>query len=88
MLPSTENVQIPEYQLYATVNHYSYITSGGHYTVSIKSEEIGAWVHCNDNTLECSTNTNIVTKDAYLLFYRKAVMTSSNVINLTYQSLK
>ena len=77
----------PEYDLYAIANHHSYTASGGHYTAYIQSEESGeVWVECDDQTLKGIGIAEVVTKDAYLLFYKRRVLSASNIINLTYQS--
>eukprot|EP00826_Nyctotherus_ovalis_P004688 TRINITY_DN11030_c0_g3_i1.p1 TRINITY_DN11030_c0_g3~~TRINITY_DN11030_c0_g3_i1.p1 ORF type:complete len:249 (+),score=41.52 TRINITY_DN11030_c0_g3_i1:671-1417(+) len=80
-LPSTE------YNLYAVTNHQSYTAAGGHYTTFIKSAESeGAWVECDDSDLKGVSEAGIVTKDAYLLFYRRKMMSASNIVNLTYKT--
>jgi len=75
--------QKDEYELYGIVNHHSYSKHGGHYTVFIKVENY-TWVKCNDSVLTCSIAKDVVTKDAYLLFYKRSEFDSSNIINLTY----
>lgn len=68
------------------MNHYSFSSIGGHYAAFVKSESTkDVWVKCNDSKLECYSDKEVVTNDAYMLFYRRRVMTSSNVINLAYQ---
>lgn len=78
-----QKTQSSEYKLYAVINHHSYSQYGGHYTVFIKIED-NLWVHCNDHILTCVAEKDVKTRDAYLLFYRRTVLTSSNVINLTF----
>ncbi len=76
-----------EYDLFAVVNHHTYAQSGGHYTAHVQIEEgKEAWVLCNDTILSSCTSAEAVNSEAYLLFYRRRVLASSNVINLTYQS--
>jgi hypothetical protein len=76
-----------EYDLYAITNHLSYTAIGGHYTAFIHSDTCKeAWVECNDTALKRVMNTEIKTKDAYLLFYKRRVLSGSNIINLTYKS--
>jgi len=76
-----------EYDLYAVVNHHSSTASGGHYTAFVKSQQIdNTWVKCDDSILTNVTSDNIVTEDAYLLFYRKRVISTSNLVNLTYKA--
>ena len=78
---------VSEYDLYAITNHHSFTASGGHYTAYIESELCKeVWVECDDTTLRGISVAEAVTKDAYLLFYKRRVMSASNIINLTYQS--
>ena len=88
MMITADKTQNAEYNLYAVINHYTFATSGGHYTAYIQSSEGNIWVNCNDDILHCLSAENVVTKNAYLLFYKRSVMTSSNIIHLTYQSLE
>lgn len=74
-----------EYELYAIANHLSCIPTGGHYTAFVQSENAKeVWIICNDSILNCCTEKDIITNDAYLLFYKRKIMASSNVINLIY----
>ena len=74
-----------DYDLYGVVNHHSFTGSGGHYTAFVRSNDSqNMWMKCNDSTLNYCTEKEVITNDAYLLFYKRAVMTSSNIINLAY----
>ena len=62
--------------------------TGGHYTslVQIKTE-IGEpiWVLTNDALVSLITASEIVKKDAYMLFYKRRELTPSNILKLTHQ---
>ncbi len=76
-----------EYDLYAIANHHSSSASGGHYTSYIQSTDCpDVWVECDDQALRGMAPSEVATKDAYLLFYKRRVLSASNIINLTYQS--
>lgn len=76
-----------EYDLYAITNHLSYTAIGGHYTAFIHSGTCkDSWVECDDTMLQRIVEAEVKSKDAYLLFYKRRVMSGSNIINLTYQS--
>lgn len=76
-----------DYDLYAVANHHSTTASGGHYTALVKSEQVqGAWVTCDDSMRTNVTAEKVVTENAYLLFYKKRVMSTSNIVNLTYKA--
>jgi len=79
---------VNEYDLYAIANHHSMTASGGHYTAFIESEEAGqdksVWVECDDTALRGIAGKDVVTSEAYLLFYKRRVMSASNIVNLTY----
>lgn len=60
-----------QYELYAVVNHIG-VMSGGHYTAFIKSREDQRWYLMNDEHCRVVNGEDeVVTRDAYLLFYRK-----------------
>jgi ubiquitin carboxyl-terminal hydrolase 4/11/15 len=57
------------YKLYGVVNHTGSI-SGGHYYSFIEND--GKWFNFNDSDLyEVKQFPSVVTKDAYMLFYRR-----------------
>jgi len=81
----TKGLSKSEYDLYGIVNHYSFSTIGGHYAAYVKNESMkNMWVNCNDSMLDIHNDKDVVTKDAYLLFYKRRAMSSSIVINLGY----
>ena len=77
------------YDLYAVVLHSGNIY-GGHYTTLIKMETSSPWIlFDDDSTLELkeSPENSSILSNSYLLFYRRRRFSSSNVINLTYNSI-
>lgn len=84
---SSQQKAMLEYELYGVTNHLSLTTSGGHYTAHLQSDECkDAWILCDDSILRITTQVDVETNRAYLLFYRKKTLSSHNIINLTYQS--
>lgn len=58
------------YDLYGICNHYGG-TSGGHYTAFVKNVK-SEWIHFNDDIIEnIQQETDLITPNAYCLFYRK-----------------
>jgi ubiquitin C-terminal hydrolase len=75
------------YDLYAVVMHTGNIHSG-HYTTMVKMPS--NWVLFDDESsleLKEPPETSSLVSTSYLLFYRRRRFSSSNVINLTYNSL-
>jgi len=58
------------YDLYAVANHYGNI-NGGHYTAFVKGG--GVWIHYDDKHTSFIDETQIVSPNAYCLFYTKRV---------------
>jgi hypothetical protein len=56
------------YELYAVSQHYG-STGGGHYTAICKN--YNKWYDFNDSSVSPSSENNVVTGAAYLLFYRR-----------------
>jgi len=56
------------YELYAVSQHYG-STGGGHYTAIGRNN--GKWYDFNDSSVSPSSESNVVTSAAYLLFYRR-----------------
>lgn len=64
------NKQQYVYDLYGICNHYGGVM-GGHYTAFVKNID-NKWVHYNDTFVDVVENVNdIITRNAYCLFYRK-----------------
>jgi hypothetical protein len=57
------------YDLYGVCNHYGNI-SGGHYTSIVKITE-NEWLHFNDTNISKISPKEVVSPNAYCLFYRK-----------------
>lgn len=62
------NPQSYKYDLFGVCNHFGEC-NGGHYTAYVLNY-LNEWMHYNDGNVERGI-TNIVTADAYCLFYRK-----------------
>ena len=77
------------YDLYSVVLHTGSI-HGGHYTTLNKFPGSNSWILYDDDVSlelrESPENSNLIS-NSYLLFYRRRKFSSSNVINLTYNSL-
>jgi ubiquitin C-terminal hydrolase len=58
------------YDLYGVCNHYGNGLNGGHYTSVIKVDE-DEWLHFNDTQIHRISKTDVMTSNAYCLFYRK-----------------
>ena len=56
------------YELYAVSQHYG-SCGGGHYTAICKNS--GKWYDFNDSSVSQSSEKNVVSGSAYLLFYRR-----------------
>ncbi|KAK2745653.1 CSN-associated deubiquitinating enzyme Ubp12 [Myotisia sp. PD_48] len=75
-LDMTGRVQMPDegksmiYDLIAVDNHYGGM-GGGHYTAYGKNFIDGSWYDYNDSHVSMSKPSSVVTKAAYLLFYRR-----------------
>lgn len=57
------------YDLFATVNH-SGTQDGGHYVGVVKNDIDGQWYLFNDAVVSPVPLTDVVSRDAYLLFYQ------------------
>uniref|UniRef100_A0A8C1VLU0 Ubiquitin carboxyl-terminal hydrolase n=1 Tax=Cyprinus carpio TaxID=7962 RepID=A0A8C1VLU0_CYPCA len=58
------------YDLIAVSNHYGGM-GGGHYTAYGKNKMDGKWYYFDDSSVSSSTEDQIVTKAAYVLFYQR-----------------
>ena len=77
-----------QYDLYAVGNHIMYHTTGGHYTSYVLNDNMinkreQVWMRCNDSSISRMEKTDLISKDAYILFYKRKELTASNIINLT-----
>lgn len=58
------------YDLHGVINHYGSLY-GGHYTAFAKNSTTGKWFHYNDSVVnEVTSETEIVSDAAYVLFYQ------------------
>lgn len=57
------------YDLYAVCNHYGGV-SGGHYTAFAKNQLTKEWYEFNDNVVTKISENSVVSKAAYVLFYK------------------
>ena len=72
------------YDIFAVVNHMGSI-GGGHYTAFCKHEDTGKWYLYNDDeVLEVHDDPEnfVSNRNAYVLFYRKRMLSTSNIIEL------
>ena len=58
------------YELYSVCNHYGSVNNG-HYTSICRNFEKNSWVLYDDKQWRTISKEEVVTKNAYLLFYRK-----------------
>ena len=76
------------YDLFGVVNHMGGL-GGGHYTAYVQMGgsavgEPARWFSMNDATVtEVADEASVVTKFAYLLFYRKREMSAHNLVNFS-----
>lgn len=55
------------YKLFGVVEHHGKVLSSGHYTASVKRDDI--WYHVDDTTITTTSLSAVLRKQAYLLFY-------------------
>ena len=71
VLSKDEDDDIPiKYDLFAVANHYGTI-SKGHCTAFCKNSLKNKWYEYNDSNVKEISEDNIITKDAYILFYKR-----------------
>ena len=56
------------YELYAVINHSGTLNSG-HYTTYLKEDNV--WYLCNDHLISVVSEVDVVTENAYMLFYNR-----------------
>ena len=67
------------YDLYAVCNHHGSDLQSGHYTATCKNPTDGQWYHFDDVHTRVVDKTDVVTVDAYILFYqRRQVLNESS----------
>ena len=62
--------QQPIYDLYGVINHFGGM-GGGHYTAYAKSSSQGKWYQFDDSSVSETSESSVVTRSAYVLFYRR-----------------
>ncbi|XP_076366129.1 ubiquitin carboxyl-terminal hydrolase 31-like [Tachypleus tridentatus] len=78
--PRTQNFTHPDdnvYELYAVCNHHGNMQSG-HYTGYCRNPVDGKWYMFDDTKVTVIQESEIVTPDAYILFYQRTNFTSSS----------
>ncbi|EAR95433.2 ubiquitin carboxyl-terminal hydrolase (macronuclear) [Tetrahymena thermophila SB210] len=65
------------YDLFAVSNHYGSM-SGGHYTAYAKNPIYNKWFDFNDSSVSESSTKEIVSKAAYVLFYKRREKSVTN----------
>jgi len=68
--PEDSRRQTPpyKYDLFGVTNHYGTLSSG-HYTAFISSAS--GWRYCDDSRITRADKSAVVTKAAYILFYKR-----------------
>ncbi len=64
------------YDLYAVCNHLGSDLQGGHYTASCRNPTDGQWYNFDDVNTRSISEKEVVTQDAYILFYQKQSLSS------------
>ena len=69
-----------QYDLYAVCNHHGNDLQGGHYTATCRNPTDGKWYSFDDVHTRTITKPEdeVVSEDAYILFYQKCTSFSSN----------
>jgi len=57
------------YDLIGVSNHFGSL-NGGHYTASCLNQVTGEWSYYNDSSVGGCSKSQVVSRSAYLLFYR------------------
>ena len=65
-----ESAKKAHYDLYAVSEHSGGL-GGGHYTATALDDKTGVWYHYNDSVVTRADPANIVTPQAYVLFYKR-----------------
>ncbi|KAI3638683.1 hypothetical protein MIR68_003181 [Amoeboaphelidium protococcarum] len=83
-ISNTMDVDGDQYDLYAISNHMGGL-GGGHYTAYAKNKLDGNWYHFDDSRVSAVQESEIKTRYAYMLFYQKRSVTSSQQQSSTEQ---
>ncbi|KAG8178699.1 hypothetical protein JTE90_011625 [Oedothorax gibbosus] len=63
------------YELYAVCNHHGSM-QGGHYTAYCRNPINGHWYHFDDNKVQEVSSSEVLSSDAYILFYQRSSLMS------------
>ena len=74
---SNRNEQHYRYSLCGVLVHSGYSAHSGHYYSYVKSPN-GAWYEMNDSSVRQSSESNVLTQQAYMLFYVRTEQIESN----------
>lgn len=66
------------YDLYAVCNHHGSDLQGGHYTAFCRNPTDGQWYNFDDMHTKAISEPDVITKDAYILFYQRHSVGSSS----------
>ncbi|CAG0918653.1 unnamed protein product [Notodromas monacha] len=69
--PSSLKPEECSYNLYAVCNHHGADDQGGHYTAFCRNSSNGLWYCFDDQNVTKMDEKDVVTKDAYILFYQR-----------------
>jgi len=58
------------YDLYAVSNHFGSM-GGGHYTAFAKNPHFNKWFEFDDETVSSISESSVVSRAAYVLFYKR-----------------
>ncbi|KAJ3268581.1 Ubiquitin carboxyl-terminal hydrolase 15 [Terramyces sp. JEL0728] len=72
------------YDLFAVSNHFGGL-GGGHYTAYIKNPLDGEWYDCDDSRVTL-LDSKVMTKAAYLLFYRRRNLPSEDITTIVHEA--
>ncbi|KAH9496676.1 Ubiquitin carboxyl-terminal hydrolase 44 [Bulinus truncatus] len=67
----------PKYRLNAVIVHHGSGFRAGHYTAYTYNTCAGTWLHCNDARVQLVSLEDVLTSQAYILFYTQATATVS-----------
>ena len=66
------------YELYSVCNHHGSDLQGGHYTAVCRNPTDGQWYSFDDVHTKQVPEAEVVTKDAYILFYQKSCLSPAS----------
>jgi len=66
------------YDLYAVCNHHGADLQGGHYTATCRNQTDGLWYSFDDVHTQQIPEEDVVTNNAYILFYQKSITSSGS----------